>query len=304
MMLQGPLVFYALWPWIWRDTLPRLQQYAEFHLGHEYYNMEFLGRTYWQPPMPRAYAWVMTAATVPLITVLLSALGAFSALSSAVRDQDEPSAVRSDYVFWGVSLLLSYAPWLSTNTPIFGGTKHWMTAYPFLCLFAGLGFVQVRRALASFAPKLSHAAVVGACVLVGPLVMTAHSHPFGLSAYTPLVGGAPGAANLGLNRTFWGYTTQSLAPFVNQAAPQRGTVYVHDTALSSFAMFQEDGRLRRDLRGSLNIAASDVALYHHEPHMSRVEHQIWASYGTISPEAVVAYDGVPIAWAYVKKRKP
>jgi hypothetical protein len=305
MLVLGPLVFFALWPWIWHGTLPRLRQYAEFHFGHEYYNMEFLGSTYWQPPMPRGYAWLMTAATVPLVTLALSAVGAFSAFESAARQQDGAASRRSDYAFWAVSLLMSYAPWLSTDTPIFGGTKHWMTAYPFLCLFAGLGFVKVRGALASFAPKLSHSAFVGACVLIGPLVMTVHSHPFGLSAYTALVGGAPGAANLGLNRTFWGYTTQSLAPFVNQAAPKRGTVYVHDTALSSFAMFQEDGRLRADLRGTLNIAVSDVALYHHEPHMSRVEHQIWATYGSNSPDAVAAFDGVPIAWAYVlKEQKP
>jgi 4-amino-4-deoxy-L-arabinose transferase-like glycosyltransferase len=299
MLLLGPLLFYALWPWIWRDTSARLLEYVRFHTGHEYYNMEFLGRTYFEPPMPLGYAWLMTVATVPLVTLALAVVGAVTALRKA-RKAEEPH--RSDYAFWAVSLLMSYAPWLSPNTPIFGGTKHWMTAYPFLCLFAGLGFVRVCQALAAVAPLLSRPVVVGACVLVGPLVMTAHSHPFGLSAYTPLVGGAPGAASLGLNRTFWGYTTQSLAPFINQAAPKKGTVYVHDTALQSFAMFQEDGRLRRDLRGSLNIAASDIALYHHEPHMSRVEHQIWASYGSISPDAVAAFDGVPIAWAYARNR--
>jgi len=299
MLLLGPLLFYALWPWIWRDTSARLLEYVRFHTGHEYYNMEFLGRTYFEPPMPLGYAWLMTAATVPLVTLTLAVVGAVTALRKA-RKAEEPH--RSDYAFWAVSLLMSYAPWLSPNTPIFGGTKHWMTAYPFLCLFAGLGFVRVCQALAAVAPLLSRPVVVGACVLVGPLVMTAHSHPFGLSAYTPLVGGAPGAASLGLNRTFWGYTTQSLAPFINQAAPKKGTVYVHDTALQSFAMFQEDGRLRRDLRGSLNIAASDIALYHHEPHMSRVEHQIWASYGSISPDAIAAFDGVPIAWAYARNR--
>jgi 4-amino-4-deoxy-L-arabinose transferase-like glycosyltransferase len=299
MLLLGPLLFYALWPWIWRDTFARLLEYVRFHTGHEYYNMEFLGRTYFEPPMPLGYAWLMTAATVPLVTLALAVVGAVTALRKA-RKAEDPHL--SDYAFWAVSLLMSYAPWLSPNTPIFGGTKHWMTAYPFLCLFAGLGFVRVCQALAAVAPLLSRPVVVGACVLVGPLVMTAHSHPFGLSAYTPLVGGAPGAASLGLNRTFWGYTTQSLAPFINQTAPKKGTVYVHDTALQSFAMFQEDGRLRRDLRGSLNIAASDIALYHHEPHMSRVEHQIWATYGSISPDAIAAFDGVPIAWAYARNR--
>ncbi len=78
-----PLVFYALWPWIWRDTLPRLREYASFHLNHEYYNMEFLGRNYWTPPMPRAYAPVMTAATVPVVTLGLFAAG----LCAAARER-------------------------------------------------------------------------------------------------------------------------------------------------------------------------------------------------------------------------
>jgi hypothetical protein len=294
MLLVAPLVFYALWPWLWHDTAARLREYVAFHTGHDYYNMEFLGRTYWRPPMPRAYAWLMTLATVPLVTLLLAAVGVAHAWA--------PSRQRSDYVLWAVSILASYAPWLSSSTPIFGGTKHWMTAYPFIGLFAGLGFTHVLVSLRGFRQRLASPALVGACVVIGPVVMALHAHPFGLSAYTPLVGGAPGAATLGLNRTFWGYTTQSLAPFIDSTAPRRGVVYVHDTALQSFAMFQEDGRLRADLRPSLDIAASDVALYHHEPHMSRVEQQIWVDYASVAPDAIATFDGVPIAWGY--RRKP
>lgn len=313
MALLGPLVCFALWPWLWHDTFGRLREYVQFHTQHDFYNMEFLGQTYWKPPMPRGYAWVMTLGTVPLVTLLLAGVGAWTALRSfrsapAAGEVATPLAPaeqqRSDYALWGVSVVMSYAPWLSTDTPIFGGTKHWLTAYPFLCLLAGLGFVRVRSALSQAWPRFRSGALAAACVLVGPVAMALHAHPFGLSAYTPLVGGAPGAASLGLNRTFWGYTTQSLAPFVDSRAPRRGTVYVHDTALQSFAMFQEDARLRRDLRGSLNIAASDVALYHHEPHMSRVEHQIWIDYGITSPDAVAAFDGVPVAWCYVRPRRP
>lgn len=293
-LLLGPLLCFALWPWLWHDTFARVREYVAFHTGHDYYNMELLGRTYWKPPMPRAYAPLMTLATVPGTTLLLSAVG----LAFWLRRER-----RSDQALWALCILVSYAPWLSRDTPIFGGTKHWLTAYPFLCLFAGLGFVRVGAALRDFAPRLSHPVLLGACVLAPSVVMALHAHPFGLSAYTPLVGGAPGAATLGLNRTFWGYTTQSLAPFIDQQAPRRGTVYVHDTALSSFAMFKRDGRLRRDLRGSLDIAASDVALYHHEPHMSRVEHQIWLTYRTTAPGAIATFDGVPIAWAYARPRR-
>jgi 4-amino-4-deoxy-L-arabinose transferase-like glycosyltransferase len=295
MALLGPLVFFALWPWLWHDTVARLRAYVAFHTGHEYYNMEFLGQTYWKPPMPRAYAWVMTLATVPLVTLALGVVGALGA-----RRQGGP---RSTYAFWAVSILASYAPWLSSGTPIFGGTKHWMTAYPFLCLFAGLGFTKVVAALRELAPRWPVQPLVMVSVVVGPVVMALHAHPFGLSTYTPLVGGAPGAASLGLNRTFWGYTTQSLAPFINERAPRRATVYVHDTALSSFAMFQEDRRLRRDLRGSLDIAASDIALFHYEPHMSRVEHQVWVDYAQLAPDSIATFDGVPVAWGYARSSR-
>ena len=107
MLLLGPLVFYALWPWLWHDTAARLGEYVRFHTAHEYYNMEFLGHTYWKPPMPRGYAWLMTLATVPLVTLVLAAVGAWS-----LRLQRH-----SDWLFWAVSIGMSYAPWLSANTP-------------------------------------------------------------------------------------------------------------------------------------------------------------------------------------------
>jgi hypothetical protein len=345
MALVGPLVFFGLWPWLWNDTGKRLGEYVAFHMGHEYYNMEFLGRTYWEPPMPRLYAWVMTLATVPGITLLLFAVGFFAGTWHAHRASVLPLAKRlaarlsfvlpralsydgrrderrySAEALWAVCLLVSYAPWLSSDTPIFGGTKHWITAYPFLCLFAGRGFAVVaeraQELLLEPALRLLErlrvrarvwhvrhalAALLGVSVLVGPLVMTLHAHPWGLSFYTPLVGGSAGAASVGLNRTFWGYTTGAVQDFINEEAPKKGSVYVHDTALQSWEMFRADGRIRSDLRGTLTIAGSDMALYHHETHMGRVEYQVWLDYGTVRPAYVGVYDGVPIVWVYERPR--
>src|ERR1019366_3397122 len=84
MATVGPLVFYALWPWIWNDTLPRLQEYLNFHLNHEYYNIEFLGKNYYAAPSPRSYAPVMILATVPAITLVLFAIGAYDRARLAV----------------------------------------------------------------------------------------------------------------------------------------------------------------------------------------------------------------------------
>jgi hypothetical protein len=341
MAVFGPLVFYTLWPWIWHGTVDRLINYASFHLNHEYYNMEFLGRNYWTPPMPRAYAWVMTAATVPTVTLVLFIVGLvararvclanpLAALGAKIpgRASDRIAAlaarlprsrpdIASTDLLWLFGLLVNYAAWLSPKTPIFGGTKHWMTAYPFLVLFAGAGFdVVVRaarrelfrlRARSSFARRagkspLPVATILGAAVFPAPIVETAHAHPFGLSSYTPLVGGASGAATLGLNRTFWGYTTGAVTDYLNREAPKRATVYIHDTAGPSWDMLLADGRLRRDLRGVFSIAGADFGLYHHEKHMLGQEYQNWVAFGTVRPAHIGGLDGVPVILVYERPR--
>lgn len=323
MGLVGPLVLYALWPWIWHDAVPRFRDYMRFHLNHEYYNMEFLGKNYWSPPMPRAYAWLMTLATVPGVTLLLFAIGLatrarpwLSAVVARVRKRDaEPAVVdaRATDLLWILCLLVNYSAWLSSRTPIFGGTKHWMTAYPFLALFAGVGVdavvraarrelfrlrARARAARRLAASKWAVATILVAIVTAAPLAETARSHPWGLSAYTPIVGGAPGAASIGLNRSFWGYTTGAVTGFLDERAPRAATVYIHDTAWPSWEMLLRDGRLRRDIRGVWSVAGSSYALYHHEMHMLGQEYQAWVAYGTLRPAHIGGLDGVPVIVVY------
>ena len=208
----GPLVFYWLWPWLWNDTLPRLQEYVNFHLNHEYYNIEFLHRNYFSPPSPKAYAPVMIAATVPTITLILYATGTLERLRAMVRrfvprpgEAASPSLADQprDRALTDVLLFLAFCAPLAVfflpKTPIFGGTKHWMPAYPFLAIFAGRGFDRVAAAMHRALPKLQTAAqrfgaelALGALIVMAPFAVTQHSHPFGLSAYVPIVGGTAG----------------------------------------------------------------------------------------------------------------
>jgi hypothetical protein len=152
-------------------------------------------------------------------------------------------------------------------------------------------------------PEVSRAAL-GAVLAAGPLVMTLGAHPFGLSFYAPVLGGVPGAATLGMNRSFWGYTTGSLTRVLNDRAKPNASVYLHDTAMQSWELLRADGKLRPDLRGTLAISASSLALYHHEDHMQRVEYQTWVDYGTVQPVALRLYQGVPIAWLYERPPRP
>ena len=284
----GPLLFYATWPWIWHDTFARLAAYAKFHLQHVYYNMEFLGDNYWQPPMPRGYAFVMTAATVPAITLLCFAAGAVVSLRKRISQT---------HVLWLGAIGVQYGAWLLPTTPIFGGTKHWMTAYPFIVLFAGVGVAFAVRQL-----ERRRQIAFATLVLIAPIVETAHAHPWALSSYSPLVGGAAGGANLGLNRGFWGYQTGAIADYLNDHTPRRGRVFLHDTARSSWRMLKRDGRIREDIIGTLDAAESSIAIYHHELHMLGVEYQAWHVFDTVAPDHIAGLAGVPVIWTYRKLR--
>jgi hypothetical protein len=320
----GPLVFYALWPWLWNDTFNRLGEYLAFHLHHEYYNIEFLGKNYLGPPSPPSYVPVMIAATVPTITLVLFGVGAFDRLKEGykrlhawVREQVQgmqhaaPPKVVEDRLETDLLFALAFAaplaPFFLPKTPIFGGTKHWLPAYPFLAIIAGRGFSLVsaamRRALHGWSTARLHLAEVGlgALCTLGPLAITAHSHPFGLSSYVPLVGGTAGGADLGLNRQFWGFTTESAGPWLAANAPRGASVYLHDTAWDSWAEMIAEDRVRSDLRGAGSPGEADFALVHHELHMNEVDYQIWVAYGTDAPAYIVTHDGVPIVSIYRRR---
>ena len=85
MAVVGPIVFLALWPYLWNDTLARIQFWVEFHLHHDYYNIEFLGKNYFSAPSPRSYLPVMVAATVPTVTLVLFFVGALDRGAVAFR---------------------------------------------------------------------------------------------------------------------------------------------------------------------------------------------------------------------------
>ena len=309
MAIIGPLVFFALWPYLWHDTFARLQWYIDFHLNHEYYNIEYLGKNYFGPPSPRSYLPVMVAATVPAVTLLLFATGCGDrAVAQARRLFGQAPDVRDPRetdLLLALSLLVSIGPFFLPATPIFGGTKHWMPAYPVLALFAGRGFDVVASAMGrAFTELRGHRWVIaqiglGACVAAAPLAVTIHSFPFGLSAYVPLVGGTAGGADLGLNRQFWGFTSQNAAEqYLNAHASRDASVFIHDTTWDAWARMQEEERVRRDLRAAGSPSEAAMALVEHELHMNEVDYSIWVTYETPAPVYVVQHDGVPIVSVY------
>ena len=322
MIVIGPLVLYALWPWLWFDTLNRFGGYLGFHRHHPYYNIAYLGFTYFEPPFPFSYPFVMTLVTVPLVTsvtaivgmverLLISARRLVPALGPlALETLERERAWRGLNLFLALNALVPLLIIAWPSTPIFGGTKHWMPAWPYIALFAGFGFRAVSDGVVRLlerAPRLLRsvkggrhvaAAALGAVLLVPAAQQTEVSHPFGLSHYTMPVGETPGSADAGMCRQFWGFTTGSALDWLNENVRPRARVFFHDTAWDSFRMFQRDGTLRQDIHWGGQVEGSDVAMVHWEQHMSGYEYAMWTSFDTVTPAHVVTHQGVPILIIY------
>lgn len=337
MLILGGAVFYLQWPWLWHDTTARFSGYLSYHLEHTFYNTEYLGKNYNLPPFPVEYPALMTLYVLPLPFVL-AALGGLGltlrGFVDATRRWRGGQVVSEAYGprrGWGRPLLgrsRSAALLVALNalfplaiialpsTPIFGGARLWMPAWPYLALLAGWAVQETYRASAPRLRSGMHraalaTALVGALVIPS-LVQTAHAGDVAPSAYAPVVGGTPGAADKGLKRQYWGYTTRRLLPDLNRLArPQlkhftvRVPTYFHDTNYYSRNLYARGGQLLPNITyagdGYPGIRRSQIAIYQHEKHQVMWEYLIWQDYGTVQPDRVLTLDGVPLITVYRRK---
>jgi len=193
--------------------------------------------------------------------------------------------------------------------PIFGAEKHWGPAIPGLCIIAGVGAVRAARwaaaaiaARRSWSParvELSAVVALGALSAGAAAIETVHAQPYALTHYNAIAGGAPGGADLGMNRQFWGGSARGVLEFLRTRPP--GPVYTHDASLA-WGLYLRDGALPPGFRDSgpeaAGIAASRYALVIHERHFARHDFLIWAAYGTVQPAYVLRVDGVPVVSVY------
>jgi len=314
---------------MWFDTYANFRWYLEFHLEHEHYMQVYFGEVLAYPPFPWGFPAVMTLLTVPLVTLALALAGGASWLFPWMRTKwhrlRQGETLRSGPRPWGLGALLGihaiYPILLIAlpSTPVFGGTKHWLPAMPFICLIAGIGFDRMALSLSDICRiqqlRWRHA-VSGVLVVIclAPSVSaTMHIHPQGTAYYNTLAGGASGAAEAGMQRQFWGYSTRQGLDYLNEHVPYGKTVYFHKCTRTSWDMYRKEGLIREDIKHIADIFDLDRleqrlkrtshAVYHHQKDHDEYEVVIWRSYGTHLPVHQVIVDGVPMLSIYKNPRQ-
>ncbi len=320
MVTLAPVIWIMSWPWLWHDTFSRIGGYINFHThhaqSHGVVNVEYLGKNLFAPPFPMSVPFVLTAFTVPLTFLALSLYGIRTrfryVLPQWVAKRFRHSSEYQGDVRYGDVLVFGcfLAPLVVIafpNTPKFGGTKHWFPAYPFMAIYFGIGVQCLLQNTYSVVnrckPNLTKLLPVGvASLCLAPsMVETVHSHPLALSHYTSLAGGVSGAADRGMNRQFWGFTTGSVVEFLTKRMPQGGKVWLCDTTYGAWHMLQRDGKVSMNIQPTHEMSNADYILVHHELHFAEVDFQAWVTLGTTQPVYVLTYDGVPIVSIYARK---
>jgi hypothetical protein len=336
MLVLGPIIFYAHWPWLWNAPGARTRAYVNRHLQHEHYNFEYLGLNWNNPPtttarkLIRATApFVETGLAVPVTTLALAAVGVLVLVrrrrgqpvgdggpaEGPAAGDEKPSWLRpgadvdrAPGAFLLAQTLGPVAVLAVPSTPIFGGIKHFMTAMPYLAVLAGIGVARLIPVLAAVLPagraRLARFAPVAFAVLVclPAVAETRRSHPDGLSHYNLLAGGFAGGASLGMNRQFWGYSVLPMLDVINRDEPANRAMYWHDVIHDAINMYKRDGRLALDVGdtgfGEEGLRRSQLGILFYEKHWAIYEGWFWTHYGTTKPFMVREREGVPLVTMY------
>lgn len=300
----GPVTLVALWPWLWFSPVHHVRDWLAFHLHHVHYNYEYLGRNWNAPRFPWHVALITTLFTVPASTLAAAVAGA----GTWIAERGRP---RAPMLLLVLSAAASIGPFVLGTTPIFGAEKHWMPVLPTICIAAACGVVWAARTAARRlrAPERIAVAVVAGSVVLAAAIETEVAQPYALTWYSALAGGAPGGADLGMNRQFWGVAMRGMLPRLTAEAPRGGATYVytHD-ASPAWGLYQREGLVPRSLLDAgweqAGIDRSELAVVIHELHFNRHDYLIWKAYGTLRPIAVLTSDGVPIASLYRRPPRP
>jgi hypothetical protein len=178
------------------------------------------------------------------------------------------------------------------STPIFGGTKHWITAYPFLALLAAEAWGRLWRLADLPRARRVWMQPALAAALLAPAAIGLRDAPnLGLSQYAPLVGGPRGAAQLGLNRGFWGHAVAGMVP------EQPTRLHLHDLHELARRQYAREGRWPNSVE-PVPLSRAEAALLFHELHMTTHEVDAWNHFGTTAPTSVLELDDVPLTSLY------
>ena len=279
-------VLYAFNPCWWNDPIDGIRRFFVSNLTRGKtipIPVLFLGQIYQTPN--QSLPWYNTLAW----TVLVTPVGFLAlALTGVVRVfrkwKAEPIGILI-LGHWAFLLLLRAMP----HTPGHDGVRQMLPAFGLLALMAGLGAAS----LLDRSRKVGRWLIGGAAVegAVGLALMM----PVPLSYFSPIVGGLPGAAALGMEPTyFWDSLSDDALAWLNQHTTRDQQV-MFATNPTSWFYLQAHGKMRFEVRPRAGARWAWYVLQN-RPGAFRPIDRALVEKG--NPAYVVKKLGVPLVWVF------
>jgi 4-amino-4-deoxy-L-arabinose transferase-like glycosyltransferase len=229
----GAAFFFALWPWLWRDPVPRTLEFLFWARGLQEERLTYyLGE--WWAGAPWHYPVAALLVFTPLVVAAAGVLGAVRLF----RGSSSPAA---GWILIHLAFLLAAAG--SGLVPVYGGPRQFLPVFPLWAICAGVGAGWLASRLRVCAPALL--AGYAALALPGILWTGAGSS---LEYYGEGVGLIPGAHAFGFETTYLANTYRPAVEYLNREAPEGATVYVQAGTYPVMETYRRVGELREDLR--------------------------------------------------------
>lgn len=312
MLIFGPLILIGHWPYLWPDVFARLGTYFNFHLHHEHYPVSYFNVTYDRPPLPISYPYIKTMITVPAVIWTLGAIGSFRAtfwlIVQWIRRTPQIYSTLENRALILLILLNAFFPIFLISlpsVPIFGGVKHWFNAMPYFCLLGALEFetllkfiISFRPALIRFSKQIQYAAI--SLIILTGILGIIYIHPVGTGFYNEFVRGTRGAADLEMQRKFWGFAGYYELDYLNKNLPPNSSVYFQRTNYDSYRMYQRDGFLRKDINYANEPDNATAATFHFQKGYMKDLYRTWRYFGNKVARHGIYIDESPMVQTYIR----
>jgi hypothetical protein len=258
----------------------------------------FFGKLYYTNQLPWYYPFFLLGVTTPEPILLLALVGGASI--HGLRAQ-QPAMM-----LFLLNALFVLLMGLLPGAVLHDGVRQLLSGIPFLVGLAGggfhilLSFIKAQAAKIQAVENVKHvrskiAASAFVLLLLPAAVDLFVYHPFELSYYNRLIGGARGAYEKGLEVT---YFMEAFNPdflrYLNDKLPPKAVVNA-SFGNFMFQYYQEENRLRSDLQFTQNENSDYYVLLTRRSVWSRKE---WSLFKTHSPMAAVRIGDVPLVSVY------
>ena len=210
-LLIGLLTFWLVNPPLWNSPFTGMSEHLSRNLGRvgtDNIAMVFLGETYdtaHSLPWYNSLVWLVLA--TPLPTLVLGVIGVWWCVvtvagrrSNGIVGPVARSASAALLLHWCTLMVVRALP----GVPPHDGIRLFLPAFGFWCVLAGVGAQRMWDTAVLHSPARAWAVrIVLVIVLAASALNLARYYPQGLSHYSLLAGGVRGAADLGMEPTYW-----------------------------------------------------------------------------------------------------